>query len=148
MVLDKPPHEELKAEFAAAVREDRSNLWRYVTQTQGTRWRWMDSGKAAQIGPHYVALVADGDRRKEVTKDLTRQAVLHSPFTYAWMIIMKGYHLCSLNTKANRLAPDQHKAGAVKFFINSLTKSDPGYQAFILGDSRATNPEGHCCRDG
>jgi len=142
VVLDKPPYPELKAEFAPAVLEDRSNLWRYISTTQGDRWRWMDASRAENVGPAYTALVDNSPQRVKVTAELTHQAILHNPFTYAWMIAMKTYHLCALNTKAGRLDPDQYQSGDVKFLTTSLKKVDPRFPSYLLNDGRATTADG------
>lgn len=143
LVLDRPPHLDVKAELAPAVQSDRANLWRYVTDTQRDRWSWLEADRsAANVGPAYHRVVKDKPVRARFVSELTRQALLAHPFKYLGMTAMKLYWLCGLNEKSSRFEPERFRPCQVKFLSHSIEKYGPDFPAWLLRAPGATTPEG------
>jgi hypothetical protein len=143
LVLDRPPHLDVKAEFSSAVQSDRANLWVYISKTQRLRWSWLEADRsAANVGPAYTRIVQNKSERARFVSQLTRQALLAHPFQYLGMVGMKLYWLCGLNEKSSRIDPESFRFSQTKFLTNSIEKYGPDFPAWLLGAPEATHREG------
>jgi hypothetical protein len=143
LVLDRPPHLDVKAEFSSAVQSDRANLWVYISKTQRLRWSWLEADRStANVGPAYHRIVQNKSERARFVSQLTRQALLAHPFEYLGMVGMKLYWLCGLNEKSSRIDPESFRFSQTKFLANSIPKYGPDFPAWLLGTPEATYREG------
>lgn len=138
--LDRPAYHEVKMEMAPAVMKARGNYWLYVSNDQKETWTSLQIGNAGNIGENYAALANSRELGKALST-MIREAILHNPVRYAYMVFLKTYHLLAQNTRCHRLEPNIYKFGSVKFLTQSLKKVDPQFPGFLLRDTHAVNAE-------
>jgi hypothetical protein len=85
------------------------------------------------------SLRADKKRYSQVRREISREALKHSPFTYAGMVLMKIYFVYSLADSHERLDPPRWQGGAEKFLGRTFQKIGPKFPAFVLGDPSIVN---------
>jgi len=84
-------------------------------------------------------LRADKKRYSQVRREISREALKHSPFTYGGMVLMKIYFVYSLADSHERLDVPRWQGAAEKFLGRTFQKIGPKFPAFVLGDLSIVN---------
>jgi hypothetical protein len=137
--LDTPLHADFKAELRPQVEAGSADLWQYVTVGQREVWGELIDDEPANRDTILQALRADKKRYDQVRREISREALQHSPFIYAGMVLMKIYVVYSLAESHERLDPPRWLSAAEKFLGNTFQKIGLKFPAFVLGDSSIVN---------
>ena len=134
MRLDTPLHADLKAELRPQVEAARADLWNYITVGQRQVWGDLLDNDPADADSVLQRLRADKNRYGQVRREISREALRHSPLPYAGMVAMKMFYVYSINDTHARLDPDRWREGGEKFLGSSFRKIGAKFPAFVLGD--------------
>ena len=137
--LDTPLHADLKAELGPQVQAGRADLWRYVTTGQREVWGELIDDEPANRDTVLQSLRTDKKRYSQVRREISREALKHSPFTYGGMVLMKIYFVYSLADSHERLDVPRWQGAAEKFLGRTFQKIGPKFPAFVLGDLSIVN---------
>ena len=136
MRLDTPLHADLKAELRPQVEAARADLWRYITVGQREVWGELVDDDPPDRDTVLQKLRTDKKRYSQVRSEISREALWHSPFTYARMVAMKIVHVWSLGDAHERLDPPRWLASGEKFLGTASQKIDAQFPAFVLRDPK------------
>jgi hypothetical protein len=137
--LDTPFHADFKAELRPQIKAGRADLWQYVTVGQREVWGELIDDEPANRDTVLQSLRADKKRYSQVRREISREALQHSPFTYAGMVLMKIYFVYSLADSHERLDPPRWQSAAEKFLGRTFQKIGSKFPAFVLGDPSIVN---------
>jgi hypothetical protein len=137
--LDTPLHADLKAELRPQIEAGRADLWQFVTVGQREVWGELIDDEPANRDTVLQSLRGNRKRYSQVRREISREALIHSPFTYAGMVLMKVYFVYSLADSHERFDSARWQAAAEKFLGNTFQKIGPKFPAFVLGDSSIVN---------
>ena len=141
MRLDTPLHADLKAELRPQVESARADLWHYITVGQREVWGELVDDDPADRGAVLQKLRTERKRFLQVRRDIIRESLRHSPFTYAEMVAMKIFHVWSLGDAHERLDPSRWLATDQKFLGTATQKIDSKFPAFVLGNPKIADTE-------
>ena len=134
MRLDTPLHADLKAELRPQVEAARADLWSYIAVGQRQVWGDLIDDDPADPGSVLQTLRKDKKRYSRVRHEISREALRSSPVRYAGMVVMKMFHVYSINDTHTRLEPNRWREAGEKFLGTSFRKIGAKFPAFVLRD--------------